>query len=135
VTVTDYYEDALRFTRANAWRVLGREPRARLVDWRLLPDDLGAYDVVAAADVLYERPYAGLVARIIARTLAPAGEALVADPGRLAAAEFPAQCAAHGLRVYATEEHPYEAGEIRQRISVYALRRSVAPAGRAASER
>src|ERR1700728_4247990 len=29
VLATDYYEDALRFTRANAARALGREPRTR----------------------------------------------------------------------------------------------------------
>jgi predicted nicotinamide N-methyase len=82
VTVTDYYDDALLFARANAWRLTGREPdAARLVDWRAFPDDLGYFDVVAASDVLYERPYAGLVARAYARTLARGGLGLLADPG------------------------------------------------------
>ena len=40
VLATDYYEDALRFTRANAARALGREPETRHVDWRNFPADL-----------------------------------------------------------------------------------------------
>jgi predicted nicotinamide N-methyase len=124
VLATDYYEDALRFTRANAWRALGREPRTRLLDWRDLPADLGSHDAVVAADVLYERPYAALVARAIAHALAPGGEAFIADPGRVAASDFPAQCATRGLAVCATEVHPHSAREIRQRITIYIVRRA-----------
>jgi ETFB lysine methyltransferase len=123
VLATDYYEDALRFTRANAWRALGREPRTRLVDWRTVPSELGHFDRVVAADVLYERSYPSLVARVIALTLVAGGEALVADPGRASAAEFADRCEEAGLRVHATETHGFEAGGgIRQRISIRAVR-------------
>ena len=84
VTATDYYDDALHVTRGNAARNLGREPRVQLVNWRAWPENLGTFDVVMAADVLYEKEYATLVAACIARSLAPDGVALVADPGRLA---------------------------------------------------
>jgi SAM-dependent methyltransferase len=122
VLATDYYADALRFARANAWRALGREPRVRLLDWRDLPPDLGAYDAVVGADVLYERPYPALVARAIAHALAPGGEALIADPGRAAAAEFPARCGDHGLVVDASEVHQYADGDIRQTITIFQIR-------------
>ncbi|MDQ3699099.1 MAG: class I SAM-dependent methyltransferase [Gemmatimonadota bacterium] len=124
VLATDYYEDALRFARANAWRTLGREPRIRMVDWRELPDDLGTFDHVVAADVLYERPYAALMAAAIAQTLAPGGAARIADPGRVAADAFLAECEARGLVVAGRETWPFEAGNVKQQINVYAIRRA-----------
>jgi predicted nicotinamide N-methyase len=121
VTATDYYEDALRFTRANAWRNAKREPATRHVDWRDFPGDLGTFDRVVAADVLYERPYASHVAEAIARTLARGGEALVADPGRIAVESFVEECATRGLVLVAREAVPFAAGEIRQTITVHRL--------------
>ncbi|MEX2182080.1 MAG: class I SAM-dependent methyltransferase [Gemmatimonadaceae bacterium] len=97
VTGTDYYADALRFTARNALANVGVEPATRHVDWRALPDDLGLFDLVLAADVLYERPYAPLVAAAIARTLAPGGVALVADQGRVGLEAFLAATVEHGL--------------------------------------
>jgi hypothetical protein len=123
VLATDYYADALRFTRANAWRALGREPAVRLVDWRAMPDDLGVFQRVMAADVLYEFRYASLVANAIARTLAPNGDALISDSGRTATPEFLRECGRVGLQVVGTDVRPYEAGEIRQRITIYTLRK------------
>lgn len=122
VVASDYYDDALRFTRANAWLALGREPAVRHVDWRRFPSDLGRFDVVAASDVLYERPYATLVADAVAATLAPGGMALIADPGRVAAPAFLTACRSLGLRVGAPEEHAFTSGKVRQRIRVYTVR-------------
>ncbi|MGI8497351.1 MAG: class I SAM-dependent methyltransferase [Gemmatimonadaceae bacterium] len=124
VLATDYYEDALLFTRANAWRELSREPEARIVDWRALPDDLGAFDCVAAADVLYEVNHAELVAEVLARTLTGAGEALIADPGRPAAPAFIDACGRRNMVVASQKTHPYVAGEIRQQVTVYSIRRA-----------
>lgn len=124
VIATDYYADALRFTRANAWRALGREPRTRLVDWRAMPDDLGTFQRVAASDVLYEHRYASLVANAIVHTLAPDGDALVSDSGRTATPEFLRECEAVGLHVCDTDVRAYEEGTIRQRITIYTLRRA-----------
>lgn len=97
VTATDYYDDALRFAARNALRHTGERPAVRLVDWRALPDDLGTFDLVLAADVLYERAYAAFVAEAIARALAPTGRALVADQGRVALEDFLSEAAARGL--------------------------------------
>ena len=123
VTATDYYEDALRFTRANVWRLAGRPCETRLVDWRAMPADLGRFDVVAASDVLYERPYADLVARAIAATLARGGVAYVTDPGRIAAPAFVEAAVALGLDVREPEEDVLEANGARQTIRTYGLRR------------
>src|ERR1700694_5762223 len=65
VLATDYYADALLFTRRNSRQVIGREPVTRLVDWRSFPADLGRFDLLLASDVLYERAYATLVADAI----------------------------------------------------------------------
>ncbi len=97
VTGTDYYEDALRFTARNAWANVGAEPATRMVDWRAFPADLGVFDLVLAADVLYERPYSRLVASAVARSLAPTGVALIADQGRVGLEEFLAAVTELGL--------------------------------------
>lgn len=101
VMATDYYGDALEVTRLNAMRLAGdgdARLSTRYVDWRALPNDLGRYDVVCAADVLYEREYATLVADTIVHTLAPGGLVLIADPGRAALAPFREEAAKRGLR-------------------------------------
>lgn len=122
VLATDYYEDALRFTRANAARALGREPATRHVDWRNFPADLAGFDRVVAADVLYEKTYPPLLSAAIARVLAPGGEAIIADPGRIAAPDFLAGLAADGLEVVSKVTHPFDEGEIHQQISIYRIK-------------
>lgn len=124
VLATDYYVDAIHMTRANAWRNLGREPAVRLVNWRAWPDDLGMFDVIVAADVLYEKEYATLVATCIAQSLAPNGEAIIADPGRLALPDFHAALPAAGLRVVSTTRTRWEQGKVRQEIQVMRLQRT-----------
>jgi SAM-dependent methyltransferase len=121
VTATDYYEDAIHMARLNASRNLGREPAVRMVNWRAWPEALGTFDVVMAADVLYEKEYATLVGDCIARALAPDGEAIVADPGRLALPAFLDHLGTVGLRVAGKIEIPYEAGPIKQRIQLLRL--------------
>lgn len=88
VTASDYYDDALSFTRLNVANNTSQEPKVMLLDWRELPDAIPAFDVVAGADVLYERIHGPVVARTIATTLAEGGRALIADPGRVGAPAF-----------------------------------------------
>lgn len=128
VLATDYYEDALRFTRANAWRTLQREPETRMVDWRELPSDLGTFDVIVAADVLYEMAYADLVADALAVGLAPKGTAIIADPGRIAVDRFLEACASRGLARVERKSYPFVEGTIRQTITLYSIRRGAAVA-------
>ncbi|MGI9091417.1 MAG: class I SAM-dependent methyltransferase [Gemmatimonadaceae bacterium] len=123
VTATDYYEDALGFTRANAYRNLGHEIATHLVDWRAVPASLPRFDVVLASDVLYESRYAPLVASVIDRFLASRGVAYVADPGRVAAGAFIEACADRGLCTGTAATRPYLAGKVRQTIMVYEVTR------------
>ena len=99
VLATDYYEDALLFTQLNALAIARALPSTRLVDWRALPHDLGSFEAIVGADVLYERTYPPLIASAIARTLAPDGVAVIVDPGRVHAPAFIPACEAGGLHV------------------------------------
>lgn len=123
VTASDYYEDALSFARANSFRNLGYEIATALVDWRVISPDLPRFDMVLASDVLYESRYAPLVASVIDRLLAPRGIAYVADPGRVAANAFADACVERGLTITARASRPYQAGDVRQSITVYEVSR------------
>jgi len=102
VTATDYEEAALAGVRFNAAKNALPALATRVLDWRQPPHDLGQFDHVVAADVLYETHHPQALAQVIAATLAPGGTGLVADPCRLKAAGFPAACRAVGLAVTKT---------------------------------
>jgi predicted nicotinamide N-methyase len=121
VTATDYYDDALGFAWLNVWRTTQRAIDTRMVDWRSMPDDLRAFDVVIASDVLYEKHYAALVAAAIARTLSPSGVAIIADPGRMATPSFLEHVAEEGLRIARKTRVPFVNGEIKQTIDLYEI--------------
>ena len=83
VLATDYYEAALDFARYNARANVGLEPETALLDWRAPgAGDAGTFDLVFAADVLYEESSARALAGLVPSLLAPNGVALFADPGR-----------------------------------------------------
>lgn len=123
VLATDYYADALEFTAANAERHALANIDTRLVDWRRLPDDLGAFDVVAAADVLYERPQPALVAAVLSRTLAPTGLGLVSDPERRTAETFVDECGRQNLAARSVARVSVTDGGVRLAVSLYEIRR------------
>lgn len=123
VLATDYYDDALRFTRVNAWRNGAREPRVQHLDWRELPDEREPFDLVLASDVLYERPYGLLVAETINAYLSPGGRAVIADPGRVAREDFFAAAASLGLTLRNQENIAFSDGPVRQTIGLFELRR------------
>jgi predicted nicotinamide N-methyase len=86
VLATDESEEALELLRRNA-RLNGVELETARVDWAA-PGDLvgrGPFDLVLAADVLYERAAVAQLLSLLPR-LAPT--ALIADPGRPAAEAF-----------------------------------------------
>ena len=93
-----------------------------MVNWRAWPDDLGNFDVVIAADVLYEKEYAILVGVCLARALAPGGLAIVADPGRLALPAFRDHLPSVGLTIASTTTVPYEVGAVKQRVQLLHIR-------------
>jgi predicted nicotinamide N-methyase len=86
VLATDAEPEALELLARNA-RLNGASLETALADW-FHPEELGQrapFDLVLAADVLYERHSVAPLLRLLPR-LAPA--ALIADPGRPAAAAF-----------------------------------------------
>jgi predicted nicotinamide N-methyase len=121
VTATDYYEDSLLFAKLNVADATGKDIATRMVNWVEMPDDLGRFDVVLASDVLYEHRYASLVADAIAKTLVRGGEAIVADPGRIALDEFLEECSDRGLASEG-DPRPFVDGEIKQTITLWKLR-------------
>lgn len=110
VTATDHYTAALDFARYNAERNTGYTLNTRRLDW-YVPERtsgiFGAFDLVVAADVLYERRSVEPLARLIPELLAPGGEVLIADPQRTGALEFAEEMELAGfeLRAETAEDH------------------------------
>ena len=102
MTFLDWEESAVRLARASAYAGGYSAVTALAADWRS-PPPLAAFDLVLAADVLYEARNGPAVARFLAAHLAPAGEAWVVDPGRLHAKDWPGDLASAGLNVRAEE--------------------------------
>lgn len=107
VTATDYFSEALDLLTINA-ALNGVSLATREVDWRN-PPDIGRYDIVLAADVLYERWQTPALVDMLARTLLPSGHALVIDPDRITAREFASAAIFRGFLV-ATSHTRSEAG-------------------------
>ncbi len=109
VTLTDYDEDALAFAEHNASLNQVQTASFRILDWSLPASELAQtmagrrFDLVLAADALYEARNHAPVARCIAALLAPQGAAWLSDPGRSIADPFPRVAAELGL---ACEIHP-----------------------------
>ncbi|HYJ80128.1 MAG TPA: methyltransferase domain-containing protein [Longimicrobiaceae bacterium] len=95
---TDYYQEALRFARANAERNGLGPLRTAILDWRAPPAALRP-QLVLAADVLYELRNVLALGELLPQVLAPGGRVLLADPGRVYQAEFRSRMHFAGWRV------------------------------------
>jgi 2-polyprenyl-3-methyl-5-hydroxy-6-metoxy-1,4-benzoquinol methylase len=122
VLATDYYAEALEFVSANA--LLNDFPglATALLDWREPPASLGRFEVVTAADVLYERPNVPLVAGLFDRFLTDEGIGLCTDPQRGAARSFADECRKLGLHVNCFIRAAEENGRSRE-IDLYVIGR------------
>jgi predicted nicotinamide N-methyase len=125
-TASDYEEDALEAVRFNADRNGADNLAVRLIDWRNLPADLGNFDRMVAADVLYEKHHAVALAAVLSQALAPNGLGLIADPGRARAAEFEPACRAAGLTVEKQPARRPQGATDGPEIDVYVVRRRAA---------
>lgn len=108
VLQTDYAPEALALSRDNALLNGCRSISRRLADWRRFPD-LGSFDLILGADILYEPQVHPDLARVLERHLEPSGRAVLADPGRMGAERFLAAAEARGWRWH-LEEWPSEGG-------------------------
>jgi predicted nicotinamide N-methyase len=101
VTFLDWEPRALELVAAAA-RDQRLAPETLLAaDWRR-PPPLAPFDLVLAADVLYEARNVPAIAAFLDRHLAPGGLARIADPGRVHAEGLDAALATVGLSVEAT---------------------------------
>ena len=114
VLAADWSQDAISLLAVNAARN-GAKVEAELCSWADA-DPLaarGPWDVVLAADVLYERRNVELLVALLPRLIDERGEVLVADPGRPPLAAFLEQ-AAHVWQV--------ESQSDASRVALYTLR-------------
>jgi predicted nicotinamide N-methyase len=123
VLATDHYEAALDFTAYNARANLDLEPEVSVLDWRQ-PDiaGMGTFDLVLAADVLYERKNAAALADLVPQLLAPGGEAIFADPRRDEAPVFFGAMKEQGFED-PSEEIAVEQSARRVKVLLHRLRR------------
>jgi predicted nicotinamide N-methyase len=81
VLLTDYQEDALRFSELN-WMVnLNIVPATALMDWRF-PNIQKQFDVILASDVVYEKRLFSPVCNTFEQLLKPAGRIYLSEPDR-----------------------------------------------------
>jgi predicted nicotinamide N-methyase len=83
---------------------------------------MGTFDLVLAADVLYERKNATALADLVPKLLAPGGEAIIADPRRDEAPVFLEAMEEQGFEDV-TEETTVEQGTRRVKVLLHRLRR------------
>ncbi len=103
VTFFDWESRALALVEESARRNGIEVERTVAADWRN-PPLLPRFDVVFAADVLYEARNLEPVGRFVAAHLAPGGTAWIADPGRPQAKAFAEVAARSGLEVQEIED-------------------------------
>ena len=124
VTATDWYEPALSFTRENA-AAAGVTVSTLMVDWRDPPAALTrppGFDLVIAADVLYEPRNAAPLADLVPRVVAPGGRVVIADPRRPDARLFLDRMAEQGWDVSTdTVEYSGRRDETGSRIHLHRL--------------
>jgi predicted nicotinamide N-methyase len=105
VTMTDYDVDALLFSRwnidANLTEVERRRTMVRYLDWRDVCD-IGFFDVITGADIIYDRAFFPLLLGLFRRHLHPGGEVLLTEPGRAIGRDFRVLAGEEGFSVEST---------------------------------
>jgi ETFB lysine methyltransferase len=105
ITATDHHPEAGEFLRFNA-DANGLPPVPfRLAGWENA--DLGRFDLIIGADLLYEPNHPALLAAFISCHAAPGAQVVIADPGRRQLSEFNKLMAAQG---YARTEKKHPPG-------------------------
>ena len=81
-TLVDIRDEALALAKRNA-ELNGVKVHTARFDWNEPPPDLGAFDAVFGADVLYGDGMLRGVLRFVRAHLAPGGRGVIADPMRV----------------------------------------------------
>lgn len=98
VLATDYENAALAWTKMNCRENEVTSVRVQSLDWRDVPQSVPRFDLVIAADVLYEARNVEPLAAAAERLVGPRGAILLADPGRRHLERFRSQMTARGWR-------------------------------------
>jgi predicted nicotinamide N-methyase len=101
VLLVDIRPEALELVHRNAARNR-LEVKTQQVDFFAPPEDLGTFDTILAADVLYEDGMLRAVIRVIKKHLASDGIAMISDPMRIAEGGVSGACRLHGLEAIDT---------------------------------
>ena len=131
--VADCFAEALAFCRYNARRNTDRAPSTLLADWRTAAGRrrlarAGSFDLVLAADVLYEPEDVAPLLALVPELLTPGGVFWLAEPGRATSARFVAAAAAAGWTVQSASVDrawPAGAGWARVGLHRYTLPREI----------
>lgn len=99
----DCFPEALAFCRYNTRRNTGRMPATWLADWRTETGRAALalaapYDLLLAADVLYEEPDSALLLDLAPRLVGTGGRFWLAEPGRRVSLTFVAEALARGWK-------------------------------------
>ena len=118
VLTTDYSPEALRFARYNSLKNRVTLACQRL-DWRLVqcPEQ---FDMLFAADVLYERVNLLPVVTAIDKLLKPGGVAYIADPRRRMAEQF-LELAAENHFTITSSPRKYSGGSMPVAVNIYKM--------------
>ncbi|MGB3635536.1 MAG: methyltransferase domain-containing protein [Rubrobacteraceae bacterium] len=124
VTATDHYEIALDFARQNAKFNTGLELNTAHLDWHSPHEEnLERFDLVLAADVLYEERNLPALATLIPGLLATDGEALISTPCRRDTPDFREMMTANGFTC-ATQVETARQGERDIEVLIQSFRRA-----------
>lgn len=121
VLFSDYEQQALAMTTVNFKRNFNRIPAVSLMDWRDIPEDR-SFDVIIAADILYEHRWLEPVRHLLNKMVKPKGLALIAEPGRTVAATFFERLAGDGWREEICEKHVTLDNQ-RSRIAIHRMQK------------
>jgi predicted nicotinamide N-methyase len=87
VTFSDYEKDALDFTKNNYFLNFGKGANTILLDWRN-PNHNLQYEIIIAADILYEKRFLEPVHNTLNKLLKENGKVYIAEPNRTIAKPF-----------------------------------------------
>lgn len=129
LVAADCIGETLAFARYNALRNAGRTPRLMLADWRTPRgrewlQRAGPFDLVLAADVLYEPEDVAPLLELTPRLLRAGGAFWLAEPGRLTSTRFVAAARESGWQAETQEidrQWPLGAGRACVRVHSFSF--------------
>jgi predicted nicotinamide N-methyase len=129
LTANDCFDEALLYCRFNTLRNTGYAPETLLADWRQPAQHArlagaGPFDLLLAADVLYDAEDVEPLLALLPSLVAPGGELWLAEPGRPSAERFAEQLRERGWpERYAAEERVWPAGAGHAHVALRRFRR------------